>query len=290
MVTQSFDSIEFKAKQRQEWDASADGWRKRSPQIVNWFQTVSDRLLDLAQIQPGDRVLDIATGIGEPAVSTARLVGPSGSVVAMDQSPQMLSIARERASTLGLKNIEFFESDAESIQTGEKPFDAVTCRFGLMFMPNLDGVLQRVWDVLAPEGRFTASVWSVPEKVPAMGIPMGIIQRLMDIPPPTPGTPSPFNLAELQGLENSLRGAGFSDVKNESVTTVWEGPSPSQFLDMLFDLSSGFAGALARQTEEKRAQVISALKEGFGQYTDTDGTVRIPNEAICVTGLKGVAA
>ena len=290
MATQPFDPIEIKTRQRQEWDASADGWRKRSAQIEDWFQPVSDRLLDLAQVQQGDRVLDIATGIGEPAVSAARLVGPSGWVVATDYSPQMLSIARERASTRGLKNMEFLDSDAESIQPTEKPFDAVTCRFGLMFMPSLDGVLQSVWNVLAPEGRFAASVWSVPEKVPAMGIPMEIVQRLMDLPPPAPGSIGPFNLADVQGLEKSLIAAGFTNVQSEGVTTVWQAPSPEEFLDMLFDFSAGFAGVLASQTEEKRTLVISALKEGFGQYTSTDGAVRIPNEAVCVTGLKGVAA
>ncbi len=70
-------------------------------------QKVSDRLVELAKIKAGDRVLDIATGTGEPAITAARKVGPNGRVIGTDHSPGMLEVARRRAASLGLTNVEY---------------------------------------------------------------------------------------------------------------------------------------------------------------------------------------
>jgi len=147
---QSFDVQRYKTELRRDWDAAAAGWKKWWPVFERAAQHVSDRLADLAGVKPGSRVLDIATGIGEPAITVARRAGASGRVVAIDQSAGMLAVAGERAAALGLKNIEFRESDAESLAISERDFDAVTCRWGLMFMPDLNAALTRLRDRLAP--------------------------------------------------------------------------------------------------------------------------------------------
>src|SRR5262252_6782045 len=115
MGTVPFDPNQWKARQRQEWDTVAAGWRAWWPTFERSMQVLNDHLIALAHIEPGQRVLDIATGIGEPAVTAARRVGPSGQVVAIDQSPSMLAIARERIAALGLQNIQFLELDAEQL-------------------------------------------------------------------------------------------------------------------------------------------------------------------------------
>ena len=145
MSTQPFDPAEYKAGQRQEWGAAADGWRRQWETIERFSQPVSDRLVELTRIRPGHRVLDVATGIGEPAVTAARAVGPSGSVVATDQAPEMLAIARERIAALGLRNIEFHEMDAEALDLPEESFNALLCRWGLMFLPNLDSLVKSLF-------------------------------------------------------------------------------------------------------------------------------------------------
>jgi enediyne biosynthesis protein CalE5 len=115
MSTVPFDPNQWKARQRQEWDTVAAGWRAWWPTFERSLQVLNDHLIALAHIEAGQRVLDIATGIGEPAVTAARRVGPTGQVVAIDQSPQMLAIARERAAALGLQNVQFRELDAERL-------------------------------------------------------------------------------------------------------------------------------------------------------------------------------
>src|SRR5215831_19354519 len=105
----SFDPLEFKAQQSAQWSAVAQGWRRRWTTFEQGAQPLSDRMMELAHIEPGQRVLDVATGIGEPALTAARQIGPAGLVVAIDQAPQMLAVARERMEAAGVENIEFVE-------------------------------------------------------------------------------------------------------------------------------------------------------------------------------------
>ena len=112
----TLDPKQFKEAERQKWDNVADGWQKWWKTLERGAGKLSKRLVELAKIKPGSRVLDIATGIGEPAITAAKQAGKSGQVLATDLSPQMLSVARQRAASLGLQDvIEFKEGDAESM-------------------------------------------------------------------------------------------------------------------------------------------------------------------------------
>ena len=124
------DMADFKAEQREQWSTVAPGWRRRWAAIERGAQPLSDRMMELAHVSPGQRILDVATGIGEPAMTAARQVGPSGSVVAIDQAPQMVALARERLQEAGIGNVEFVEGDAEAVSLPQSAFDAVVCRWG----------------------------------------------------------------------------------------------------------------------------------------------------------------
>ena len=166
MSTQSFNPDSYKNGQEQEWDAAAAGWRKQWAVFETSAQFVNDRLVELAEIKPGNRVLDVATGIGEPAVTAAKFVGAEGRVVATDQSTGMLAIAKERAAGLGLNNIEFQATDAEALDFPEGSFDAVVCRWGLMFLPDIAAALAGIYKSLVRGGKFSTSVWGLPPVVP----------------------------------------------------------------------------------------------------------------------------
>ena len=286
MSTQPFDPAEYKAGQRQEWGAAADGWSRQWETIERSAQPVSDRLVELAQIRPGHRVLDVATGIGEPAVTAARAVGPSGSVVATDQAPEMLAIARERVATLGLRNIEFHEMDAETLDLPGESFNALLCRWGLMFLPNLGDTLRGMYRLLAPGGELAAAVWSEPPMVPMISLPMRVIQKMIEMPTPPEGMPGPFSLADVGALEQALRQAGLTSVHSERMVLTWEWPSAQEFVKMLLDIAAPLKAMLDRQPVEKSTEVLKAIEEAIAQYATVDGTIRIPNEAICVAGHK----
>ena len=185
----SSQSDQIKQSQRQSWDSVALGWQKWWKIVENGAQTVSDKLIELADVKPNSKVLDIATGIGEPAITAANRVGSSsggGCVLATDLSPQMLSIAKERAKSQKLdKIIEFKEGDAETVALQPSEFDAALCRWGLMFVPNLETGLSNIYKSLKDGGRFAAAVWSTPDKVPQLSIPMDIARRETNTPLPT---------------------------------------------------------------------------------------------------------
>ena len=286
MTTQEFDAARYKSAQRQEWDAVAAGWSKWWEIIEKGAQHVSDRLVELAAVKPGHQVLDVATGIGEPCLTAARRVGATGKVIGTDQSPQMLAIARERATDLGLTNVEFREMDAEALDLSEGSFDAVLCRWGLMFLPNLPDALSGIHRLLASGGRFAAAVWGEPQAVPMLSLPMGVMRQMVDVPTPPPGAPGPFSLADVAALEQALRQVGFTDVGSERLSVSFEYSSGETYISLLQDVAPGISAMLADKPADLREQVWQAIAGAAGQYATAGGTIRMENQAICVSGRR----
>jgi ubiquinone/menaquinone biosynthesis C-methylase UbiE len=142
----NIDPAQFKQGQRESWDSVASEWQKWWKTIERGAEKVSRRLIELAEIKPGSRIVDIATGIGEPALTAANQLGKSGHILATDISPQMLSIAKQRAISLGLQDvIEFKEGDIEIVDLSPSTFNAVLCRWGLMFLPDLKTGLSNIY-------------------------------------------------------------------------------------------------------------------------------------------------
>ena len=228
----AFNSEDFKAQQRQMWNNAAAGWQTWWETIERGAQKVSDKIVELAEIKPGDKVLDIATGIGEPAVTAARKVMPDGKVVATDISPQMLAIAKTRAKSLGLDGIiEFRESDGEKLDLLEPRarFDAILSRWGLMFFPNLPAALVRIKQMLVTDGRLSAAVRSAPSKVPLVDLAFATVRKQINAPSPPPEAPGPFALADVDTLRQSFSQAGFKDIKIDTFQITFEFDTPESY-------------------------------------------------------------
>jgi enediyne biosynthesis protein CalE5 len=280
-------SDEFKAQQRQMWDNAAAGWQTWWETIERGAQKVSDRIVELAEIKSGDRVLDIATGIGEPAVTAARKVMPNGKVVAIDISPQMLAIAKTRANSLGLDEIiEFKESDGEKIDflDSTAKFNAVLSRFGLMFFPNLSSTLVKIRHQLTTNGRLSAAVWSTPSKVPLIDLAFSIVREKINFPAPPPGTPGPFVLADIETLKKLFNRAGFTDIRVETVQITFAFDSPESYTKHIQQTATRAHEMMTNQTEEVKTRVWNSITEAAWQYADSHGRVNLGNEAICIVG------
>jgi SAM-dependent methyltransferase len=247
-------------------------------------QHVNERLVDLAQIRPGHRVLDVATGLGEPAFTAARRAGSSGSVIATDLSPAMLALAREEADRRGLRNIEFREMDAEEPDLPARSFDAALCRWTLMFLPHLVVALTRLRGLLVPGGRFAAAVWGRPERVPFLNLPMGIIRRVLKLPPPPVGPPGPFSLADDHVLERSFVQAGFTAVAIERHNVTLEYPSVENFIEERQATSANIRILIAEASAPDRAAIWQAVAQAVLEYQDGEGVLHVPNETLCVVG------
>jgi len=286
MSTQPFDPARYKAGQRWEWDTAAPRVKPWGPFIVQQLQPVSERMLELADIQPGSRVLDVATGGGEPAVTAAHRVGPSGHVIATDLAPQMVALGRERAAELGLQNIDFREMDAEAPDLPENSFEIVLCRFGLMFLPNLQRALERLHQLLVPGGRLVAAVWGPPHKVPFIRWPMEVAMRVLQVPAPPPQLPGPFSLADSRRLEQLLTEAGFTAVQTEPLLLTLEWASVDDYIRFQQAILTGFNALLAKYPAEQQAEVWRAVAETARQSTTLDGRCHTENEVVLAVGRR----
>lgn len=286
MSDRVFDPGQYKAGQQKQWDSVADGWRKWWPTIEAFSQPVSDRFMELADIGPGQTILDIATGIGEPAITAAKRVGSSGKVFATDQSEGMLQIARDRAAEAGLDNIEFLATDAESLDFGEGIFDAATCRWGLMFMPDLEAALQAIRRALKPGGKLVASVWGPPEKAIGVSLALGVAQRVLELPPLPVEAPSMFKLAAPGAVDGAVSGAGFSETRSESMTVNFQYESAEEYVAFFKDIAAPVRLMLANQPPEKGAQVWQAIAAEAGKLAQPDGRLSLPSETLITVGRK----
>jgi ubiquinone/menaquinone biosynthesis C-methylase UbiE len=293
-----------RSQQRQSWDNVARGWQKWWKTFEKDAQKVNQRLVELAEIKQGDRVIDITTGIGEPAITAAKKVGVEGYVLATDISPQMLAIAKERTVSLGLQNIvEFKEVDAEKIldlqQQPLSPFTVVLCRWGLMFFPNLALTLTNIYKLLSSGGRIAAAVWSEPAKVPKLYTAIDIVTQKLGISSITAYAHyteilSPFSLANINIVNNALVEAGFKDVHTEYLNVTFEFVSAEDYSDFARQIIPPIHNLLANETEKRKEEIWKAVTEEVARryYIDDDnnnGTgsvVRMDNECIIIVGRK----
>jgi SAM-dependent methyltransferase len=186
-------------------------WRRYDAMEVRLTAPLSQRMLDLGGVVPGMRVLDLATGRGEPAITAAHRVGARGAVLGVDVSASMLEMARQRASAEGVTNLELRAMNAASPE-GIPPsaFDVALVRWGLMYMDAPLEALARVHRALVPGGRLVAAVMVEAERVSYYHWPRRLLQKYRPLPPIDPTAPGPFRYAEPEQLSCDLHCAGFT--------------------------------------------------------------------------------
>lgn len=284
----TIDSKQYKEAERQSWDSVAAGWQKWWQTVEKSAQKVSDRLIELAEIKPGQRVLDIATGIGEPAITAARIVGKMGQVTATDISANMLSFAKQRAISSGLQDaIKFKEGDIETIDLVSSSFDAVLCRWGLMFLPDLSAGLSNIYRSLIEGGHFASAVWASPDQDTLSATTMNIVIKETNSKPPAPGTPGPFSLSDENNLKNSFITSGFKDLVTERMNVSFDFESPDDFTDFITETAGPLQKMLVDQGMQRKKEILRAITVAAANYADkTTGKTKFENEAIFIVGTK----
>ncbi len=278
------DPAAIRAHEKDRWNFVAAGWKTWWEVIEGWSQPVSDRLVEMAGVGPGDAVLDIATGAGEPALTAARQVGPAGSVVATDLSSAMMRLAAERAAADGLDNIEFREAGAETLSLPGATFNAALCRWGLMFMPKPVAALERAHAHLRPGGRLAVSAWGAPEEVPMISVGRTIFSSLL--PPPLDPDIGPFRFAEAGTLEGLLAAAGLDDIKSEPITVTVEFPGVADFISYRQEVSTQDLALRQNHPPEKVAETWAAVAKEAAAYAGPDGRVVVENRALIASGQR----
>jgi SAM-dependent methyltransferase len=245
---------------------------------------VSERLVEMAIVEPGSRVLDVACGYGEPALTAARAAGPDGIVVATDISAQMIAQARERAAEAGVENLEFEEAPAESLDFPHESFDAAVSRWGIIFEPDGEAVAARVRGFLKPDCRFAISSWGEPDQVPFLSIPMRTVMQRLDVPAPPPGTPGPLSRPTPDALAALLERGGFSDVDVDDLTVSFEWESAEDFTTYVREIAPPISALMAGHPPEVQEETWGAIAEAARDAAGGDGPVRLTNLVLLAAG------
>ena len=282
------DGKEFKEGQRKSWNSAAPGWMRWWSLLESFSNPASEKLIELAGIKAGSQVLDLATGIGEPSISIAKVVGASGaggSVLATDISEDMIEFARQRATSEGVKNIEFKKLDMEGLDYNSE-FDAVTSRWGLMFLPDPEKAVKKIYKALKKGGHASAAVWSTPEEVPFASRPVMALTKELGLTPPPAGTPGIFALADTERLKGMFVDAGFKDVAVEKLTLDFIYASKEEYRDSMRDLAAPIVAIVNSQRKSEHDRLWQLVADSVSDLVQEDGRVVAPSVTLCVSGVK----
>ncbi|MCB0630587.1 MAG: methyltransferase domain-containing protein, partial [Lewinella sp.] len=181
-------------KQKNSWNTFSPGWKKWDDFTMRFLHAQGERIIEHLKLKPEDRVLDIAAGTGEPGLTIASIVH-RGSVTAVDLSEGMLQIARENADSKAISNFQTLVADACELPFEDNSFDAVSCRLGFMFFPDMELAAREMIRVLKPGGKLATTVWGEPAKNLWITAVVGAIKNYTDFPAPPPGDPGMFRCA-----------------------------------------------------------------------------------------------
>lgn len=284
MEAKAIDAGEFRQGQREQWNSAATGWRRWSELIDGASSGISNRLVELAGVEPGHRVLDVAAGYGEPSLTAARAAGSEGNVVATDISAEMVAFGRERASAAGIDNIEFLECDGASLDFPPESFDAAVSRWGIIFEPDGEGCAARVRGFLKPGARMAISSWGGPERVPLLAVPMRTAMQRLQVPPPPPGTPGPLSRPTPEAIGGLLEGGGFSSVEVEEAEVSFEWESPEEFTTFIREIAPPITAMIDPHPPDVQDATWAAITEAISHHAGGDGRVRLTNLVLLASG------
>ena len=284
MESNTIDAGAFRDGQQQQWDKASAAWKKYSDFIDENAKHISARLVELAGVTAGSRVLDVAAGYGEPSLTAARVAGSEGRVVATDISAGMLAYGRERAAAEGLDNIDFLQSDAISLDFPAGSFDAAVSRWGIIFDPDGEGAAARVRSFLEPGCRMAISSWGPPDRAPFLGVPVGTVMQRLDVPPPPPGTPGPLSRPTPEAIGGLLEGGGFSGVEVEEAEVSFGFGSAEEFTTFVREIAPPITAMMADRPQEVQDETWAAITAAVAEHAADDGSVEFKNLVLLASG------
>src|SRR3954471_19876494 len=284
MEPNAIDPAGFREAQHKHWDSAAVGWKAWSEFNDRADRHISERLVELAGVQEGSRVLDVAAGYGEPALTAARRAGPAGRVVATDISAEMLAFGRERAAAAGLSTIEFLEADASSLEFPPASFDAAVSRWGIIFEPDAERAAQRIRGFLAPGARMAISSWGEPDDVPFLSIPMRTTMERLDVPPPPAGTPGPLSRPTPAAIGGLLEGGGFSEVAVEQDEVTFEFDSPEHFTAYIRAISAPIRAMIEQYAGDAQEEAWDAITQAAAEVGGGSKPLSLSNVVLLASG------
>lgn len=277
---------EIREQVRKDWTANATPWKAWRSKFVIQTAPATALVVEGAALAPGMKVLDLASGTGEPAFSIARAVGPTGHVTATDLVPEMLAVISEVVKAESIQNVTVEAADMEQLPYAEGTFDRVTSRFGIMFPPDPPRAAIEIRRVLKPGGKASLLVWGPPTSSFWSAF-LGPFMKRSNLPPPPPDAPTPTRFAKPGSVSEVLRAGGLSNVEERTVTIAFGWPGPAEelfrmqreFVPQVFDR---FRKSLSDAEYEA---AVAEVKENFVR-AERDGEVHLEGIVHLVTASR----
>jgi ubiquinone/menaquinone biosynthesis C-methylase UbiE len=269
----------YRAQSLETWGKMAPGWEERNEWMAGVSGRVNEWIVEKADPQPGQIVLDVAAGPGDLGFRVARQVGDGGRVISTDFAPEMAAVARRLGDGQGLTNVEYRVLDAERMDLDDDSVDAVVCRWGYMLMADPAAALSESRRVLRDGGPLAFAVWAPPDRNPWAALPaMTLVQR-GQMPPHEPAAPGIFAMADPDLIRDLVTAAGFAEPELAEVPFEFSYADFDDFWDVLIRLAGPLAQAIEALPEEERQATRQAIEESLAPHRNEDGSYSPP--ALC---------
>ena len=274
------DPEELRAAQREAWEAASRGWAEEADAVRAWGMPVSAAMVESLDLQPGQRVLELAAGPGDTGFMAAELVRPGGTLISSDGAEAMIEVARRRAAQAGVDHVEFRRLELEWIDLETASVDAVLVRWGIMLTVDPSAAAREIRRVLRPGGHAALAVWDARERNPWATLAGDALIQLGYAEPPDPDVPGPFALAGDGRVAELLEDAGFTEVEVVPVTLVRRYATAQDLVPEITKCSPSFGATYRELTAEQQAEVEAHIVAGAKPYTAQDGSIALPGVSL----------
>lgn len=275
---------QIRDQQKAAWNRFSPGWKKWDELFMDFLKPNGDEIIRMLNLKDNDVVLDVAAGTGEPGLTIASKL-TTGKVVITDLAEDMLEIARENATERGIKNIETLACDVTELPFPDNTFDAISCRFGFMFFPDMLLAAKEMARVLKPGGRIATSVWNVPEKNFWIMAIMGTINKNMVLPPPPAGAPGMFRCSK-EGLISGIFGqAGLKNISVKEVAGKMNCKTTDVYWNSMNEVAAPVVAALSSADEAMKEKIKQEVYQAVHQKYP-EGKVFIDSSSLVIYGEK----
>lgn len=271
-------------QQKESWNKISGGWKKWDGMVMDFLKPMGDEIIRLLNPGGNDVVLDVAAGTGEPGLTIATML-TGGKVIINDLAADMVEIARENAMRRGIKNFETDTSDVCELPFADNTFDAISCRFGFMFFPDMLLAAKEMVRVLKPGGKVATSVWNVPDKNFWVTAVMSAINKNLQPPPAAPGAPGMFRCAKEGLMKDIFEQAGLKNISETEIDGKLDCVNAEGYWNFMSEVAGPVAAALGKVDDKMKAtiksEVLTSVEERYPA-----GKTLVDSNAIVIYGEK----